>query len=264
LEFLKSNKLISHLTTTYYANQRRRKAARRSRLSSINEFEYSLYSQSGEDGILKEIFSRLPNNRFFVEFGVQSGEECNAGALARVYNWSGVMIECDDRDFGRLSAAYAQYNVRCLQEFITRENITTIFDRAGVPKDLDLLSIDIDGNDYWVWEAIAKSYNPSVVIVEYNATFGPEASLTQAYNPEHAWSKTDRSFGATLTALWKLGQRLGYSLIGTTTSGINAFFVRNDLVTASGFPALTPREGFHPNSGYLKWFPARPGVMVEV
>lgn len=215
------------------------------RFKDLNAYERRVLSQNGEDGILAEIFSRLPHARFFVEIGVEDGSQCNTALLAAHYGWQGVMIEADETMFGRLAARYAGLPVTCLNMFVNRENIDAALHDAGVPRSLDLLSIDIDGNDYYVWEATA-AFSPSVVVIEYNATFGPHASKTIAYDPAHVWRK-DRYYGASLAALTKLGARLGYALIGTDRRGINAFFVRRDLLAACGFPEKTPRDAWRPN-----------------
>jgi hypothetical protein len=215
------------------------------RLRSINTYERRVLSQNGEDGIISELFARIPNNRYFVEIGVEDGEQCNAALLARHCGWTGLMIEADAAQFNRLAEAYASLPVKCIELLVDRENIAPALEAVGVPKRFDLLSIDIDGNDYYVWEA-TTAFSPSVVVIEYNASFGPRASCTIEYNPSHYWRK-DRYYGASLTALAELGRRLGYALIGSDRRGINAFFVRRDLLPACGFDEKTPREAWRPN-----------------
>jgi hypothetical protein len=124
------------------------------RLADINAYEDRVYSQGGEDGIIKEIFARIPHRRFFVEFGVQDGSECNTALLAHTYNWHGIMIECDTASFGALQRRYAATAaVKCINAYVNRENVIDLFKGADVPTDFDLLSIDVDGNDYWIWDA---------------------------------------------------------------------------------------------------------------
>jgi len=215
--------------------------------NKINAYERKVYSQNGEDGILREIIRRIGSgSRYFVEFGVEDGIECNTAFLSRAFGWSGLLIEGSPEKFALLERNYEKYpRVRRMQSFITRENIVHLFKQAGVPKEFDLLSIDIDGNDYWIWEALGD-YKPRVAVIEYNATRPPPERWVIEYNPGHRWND-DGYTGASLSSLEALGKRLGYSLVGTDEKGINAFFIRNDLVTASRFPVLGPEAAYHPN-----------------
>ena len=217
--------------------------------NTLNAYERKVFSQNGEDGIVGEIFRRIgATDRFFVEFGVEAGLECNCAFLARRSGWSGVMIEGNPGFFRQLDANYAQLpGIKRVQAFITRENIAAIFEQAGVPREFDLLSIDIDGNDYWIWEALA-AYRPRVLVIEYNATRPPPERWVMAYDAAHRWND-DGYAGASLASLEALGHRLGYALIGTEEKGINAFFLRSDVLAASGFPQLTAQRAFHRN-GY--------------
>jgi hypothetical protein len=231
------------------------------RLADLNAFERRVLSQNGEDGIIAELFTRIPNNRFFVEIGVEDGEQCNTALLARYYGWKGLMIEANAGMFQRLKTRYELVPVNVLNLLVSRENIAQTLEGVDVPKTLDLLCIDIDGNDYYVWEALG-AYCASVVVIEYNAAFGATASKTIAYDPEFAWDKS-RFYGASLTALAKLGDRLGYGLIGTDRRGINAFFVRRDLLGICGFPEKSPREVWRRNV-LLGLLPEGSGRIYEV
>jgi len=199
-----------------------------SRFASINEFEHRVTSQNGEDGIIAEIFRRIrTTNRYFVEFGVQDGAECNTAQLA-LAGWSGLLIEGDPVLQARLATRYENNTtVKTVQEFITAENIASVFERNGVPASFDLLSIDIDGNDYWVWKAIAVR-RPRAVVIEYNATMPPPVSRTIPYDPKFRFDETDY-FGASLAALARLGREKGYTLVACDSRGINAFFVDDAL-----------------------------------
>ena len=181
---------------------------------TINAYERRRSSQNGEDGIIAEIFRRLepgPGGRFFVEFGVSDGRECNGAALVRD-GWSGLMIEGDPRIFQSLSRTYAGASgLRLLNAYVTAENIATLLRENGVPDAFDLLSIDIDGNDYLIWEALA-AFRPRVVVIEYNAAHPPPERWVMAYNAEHRWSGSGY-YGASLASLEAQGQRLGYALI---------------------------------------------------
>jgi hypothetical protein len=111
------------------------------------------------------------------------------------------------------------------REFVTAENIETLLDKHGVPREFDLLSIDVDGNDFWIWKAIGR--RPRVVVVEYNAAFGPGDSRAIVYDRDFRWDGTEY-FGASLLALARLGREKGYDLVACDSRGVNAFFVRAD------------------------------------
>lgn len=232
--------------------ERIRNAAMRTmlnRFASINEFESRTSSQNGEDGILAEILRRMRiGTGFFVEFGVQDGSVCNTARLA-ANGWSGVYIEADDADAAALAARHAANpRIVVVHGFVTAENICDIFARAGVPTEFDLLSIDIDGNDYWVWRALA-AYKPRIVVIEYNAEHAPPERWVMQYDPAHRWDKTTY-YGASLESYAALARSKGFSLVGTEKTGVNAFFVRDDCLRASGFRALTAAQGYHPVGYY--------------
>lgn len=189
-------------------------------LDDLTAYERRVFSQNGEDGIIDAIFRKIgPTNRYFVEFGVQDGSECNTRLLAERHGWRGLLMdgghENSDRSLRR--------------EFITAENINDLFARYAVPAEFDLLSIDIDGNDYWVWRALDTRFRPRVVIIEYNAAEGPERVSTIEYAPAFRWGGTDY-MGASLGALVAVSRDRGYTLVACDSRGVNAFFVRNDLV----------------------------------
>jgi len=193
----------------------------------ITHFHKSVFTQNGEDGIIEEIFDRIGvTNQYFVEFGVHGVK--NNSTYLLVKNWRGLWIggreetrKNIERKFGHsISTGNLMYAVR----WITRENIEQIFQEHNVPQHFDFLSIDIDGNDYWIWQAI-ENYSPRVVCIEYNATYPADVSWVMAYNAEHTWDGSSY-FGAYLRALEELGRRKGYALVGCDFTGCNAFFVR--------------------------------------
>lgn len=216
------------------------------RMDVLNQYEKRVYSQNGEDGIIEEIFSRIGTaNRYCVEFGVGDGSECMIKKLVTQHGWSGLAMEGDLNSCNKMSADYAAYpQVIIKNELITKENISRLFEENGVPKEFDLLSIDIDGNDYWVWQALSI-YTPRLVVIEYNAAFPPPQKMVIAYQPDFKWGGTTY-YGASLSSLAILGTRLGYALVGTDSKGVNAFFVRRDLLLQSGFPERTPEQAYHP------------------
>lgn len=194
----------------------------------LRNFESKTFSQNGEDGIIQEIFRRLKMEQgVFVEFGAESGRECNCARLAREQEWSGFFIEANLKSFEKLRSRYeTRPHVKCAQAWITSSNIETLFSSLGVPREFELLSIDIDGNDYWVWKAI-NSYHPIVVVIEYNASYPPPARWVMVEKDDHDWDGTTH-FGASLASLAVLGEQKGYRLIGTNSNGVNAFFLRSD------------------------------------
>jgi len=212
----------------------------------LEPVQANVSSQQGEDAMLREIFYRIGRGRrYFVEFGVEDGSVCNTALLASRYGWGGLYIEADARDAATLRKRWAhRSDIAVRQEFVTAENIAGIFAQAGVPEEPDLLSIDIDGNDYWVWKALA-GYRPRAVVIEYNAAYPPPYRWIMAYNPNHRWDRTSY-FGASLSALAELGTRLGYALIGTDGNGLNAFFLRRDQLPESGLVELSPEQAYHP------------------
>jgi glycosyltransferase involved in cell wall biosynthesis len=202
----------------------------------LTPFELRVFSQNGEDGVLAEILTRIGVGvRTFVEFGVESGAEGNCVSLADLLGWQGVFIDCDEVFFPRLERKYrGNANVRTLQAMVTPENVEELFAAAGVPAEPDILSIDVDGADYWIWEAL-EAHRPRVVVIEYNSAIDPRRRLVQPRD-HPGWDGTD-FFGASLGALRALGERKGYRLVHTELSGVNAFFVRDDLVEGRFGPA---------------------------
>lgn len=213
-------------------------------MSELNQYEKKVYSQNGEDGIIEEIFNRIgTTNKYFVEFGVETGEECNARYLHEK-GWKGLMIEGSEEMHSRLKDNYDD-NVQTVHSFITKDNIVDIFKSAQVPTELDLLSVDIDGNDYWVLKSILEGgYEPQVIVVEYNAIYPPPAQWIMKYNAEHVWDGTSYQ-GASLQSLYQLCLHYGYLLVGTDSRGVNAFFVRH-TVEGINLPMLKPHEAYHP------------------
>ncbi len=198
----------------------------------LNRFEFQVYSQSGEDGIIAEIFKRIgTTNRFFVECGAGNGYECNSLYLL-MQGWTGLWIEANPRSCRSIRHAHKDAIDRqrlFLKEApATAETIETILREANTPPEPDFLSIDIDGNDYWIWKSI-QSFRPRVVVIEYNALHRPPVEWIMPENNTHQW-KRDAYYGASLSSMETLGKEKGYTLVGCNFSGGNAFFVRNDLI----------------------------------
>lgn len=193
---------------------------------------FKVYSQHDEDGIIEEIFRRIgTRDKFFVEFGVGDGlENCTTYCLLK--SWRGVWIDgsaaCMEAIQKNLAFAIKGGFLRTKYSFITAENIEGLFAELQVPEEFDFLSVDIDRNDYWVWDAIRK-YRPRVVAIEYNASFKQTAACVIPYDPSASWDWTNYS-GASLKALELLGRQKGYELVGCNYTGVTSFFVRRDLL----------------------------------
>ena len=200
-------------------------------LADLRSHEARVYSQCGEDGLIRRIFERIGStNRYFVEFGAKDGCALSNTANLRLHHgWTGLLMEGD----ARLAGQHVEH------EFVTAENVNGLFARYGVPHSFDLLSIDIDGNYYWVWKAI-RGYQPRVLVIEYNIFFGPHETKTIRYNAGHAWDESGYH-GASLGALRKLGQDEGLCAGGHRQLGPNAFFVKNSELPA-GFRERPTRE----------------------
>lgn len=215
--------------------------------------EFSVHSQHGEDGLILFLLGRIGTpHRFFVEFGVQDGGECNTANLSFNFGWQGLLMEAERQDAVRARELYERriYRdgqvVRVAREHVRPDNFNALLQQYGVPEEIDLLSIDIDGNDYWVWKAL-EVVSPRLVVIEYNASLGPERPLTIPYDPEFRYPDKYGSplyHGASIAALAKLGQQKGYALVGCESWGVNAFFLRADLLTSELQP-LAPEEAFY-------------------
>jgi hypothetical protein len=213
----------------------------------LRNFEKRFSSQNGEDGVLEEVFRRVgTKNRYFVEIGAETGAECNCARLA-AEGWQGLFVEADPSFFAQLQQRFAGHaGVSCRQAVVTSANAEAILAEEGVPADLDLLSIDIDGNDYWVWAAI-RAWRPRGVVIEYNASHAPPARWVMKEDPAYRWDGTTY-YGASLASLAALARQKGYALVGTGSTGVNAFFVREDLAALYHYcpPTHGPYPGGHP------------------
>ena len=189
----------------------------------LRHAELSVFSENGEDGVIQAMLERIgEGSRTFVEIGTGDGRQCNCAFLASVLDWSGIFIEADAADCALLADRYADApGVAVINARVSPETVNGLL--ANAPPEPDVLSIDIDGDDYWVWEAIT-CIAPTVAVIEYNAALPRASRLVQ---PRHhgPWDGTD-GFGASLGALEMLGRSTGYVLVHTDLAGVNAFFVR--------------------------------------
>jgi hypothetical protein len=206
--------------------------------------EFSVYSQNGEDGLLLSLLEQTgAASKTFVEIGVEDARECNTAILAFLLGWDGLMLEANPMAADaalRLAArllARKRNRLQIRQAFVTAENVNGLIEEGGFGGELGVLSIDVDGVDYWLWKAI-RVVSPRVVVIEYNASFGATRAVTVPYKPDFRCHPGGLYHGASLAALSLLGRQLGYVLVAVESAGVNAFFVRQDLCP----PALAGRS----------------------
>ena len=196
--------------------------------------EFRVFSQWGEDGIIQRLLLEVSVERkLFVEFGVQDYTEANTRFLLVNDNWYGLVMDGDAGHIAtvRRDPVYWRYNLKAERAFVDRDNVNDLIRGNGIEGDIGLLSIDIDGNDYWVWKAIT-CVRPRILVLEYNALFGPRAAVTVPYDPTFFRTRAHYSnlfWGASLEALTRLSRDKGYILVGCNNAGNNAFYVRADL-----------------------------------
>ena len=214
---------------------------------------YKVYSQNEEDGIIREIFNRIDTtNKTFVELGVGNGLENNTLTLL-FENWKGLWIEGSQQNADNIKNNFVntisrrQLTVVC--SYITRNNINDLISSHLPDKKIDLLSLDIDGNEYHIFEGIS-SIEPRVVVIEYNAKFPPPIVFCMRYNEKHIWDSTD-NFGASLKFLEMRLKEKGYALVGCNLTGSNAFFVRQDLIKDRFCDPFTAENHFEPARYWL-------------
>ena len=222
--------------------------------SEINNKEFKVYSQNGEDGILLYIFSKIGiTNKRFVEIGIEGGRECNSANLIINFGWNGLLIDGNEggvlmaKKYYRNDKGISDNRIKIINEFITRENVNLILKENGIMGEIDMLSIDIDGNDYWILEAI-NNINPRVIIIEYNASIPKDKSLTVKYDPKFDRFKKHRSawyHGASLKAITKLANKKGYVLVGCDSTGCNAFYIKKDILKGK-LKEISVKDAFYP------------------
>ncbi len=208
--------------------------------ADLKSLERNVYSQFGEDGIVEWIFSKVtPRHRFCVEFGAWDGRNnSNTFNLIANHGWKAVQIEADARkfrDLQRTAQAYPGITPVCARVGTDGDTaLDRILERHGVPQDFDLLSIDIDGNDHDVWEAMVR-FHPTLVIIEHNETFPPEVAYVD---------RGGRGYiGSSAAAQTALAARKGYALLGCTA--LNCFFLPEPLFAVLGVKPQTVEEAFH-------------------
>jgi len=232
-------------------------------LPELADVEFRCYSQNGEDGVLLYFFSLIgTTNRKAVELCAGSGLECNTANLIINHGWQGLLIDGDPAQIAIGNDFYA----RCARTrlappalaaaWVTAENVNTLLASHGFVGEIDLLSLDLDGIDYWIWRAL-DAIRPRVVVLEFNALLGPQKRLTIPYDPDFRLDFSQKPYrcGASLPAFVRLGREKGYRLVGVQSLGFNAFFVR-DGTGEELLPELSVEECFTGNQRLRGWSPA--------
>ena len=226
---------------------------------AFGDIEFRNYSQNGEDGILWYIFSVVgTTNKQCVEICAGTGEQCNTSNLIINHGWIGMLFDGVEANVARGRQIFAShpdtshYPPQFVHAWITAENVDSLIGDNGFRGEIDLLSLDIDGIDYWLWNAL-EVVSPRVVIAEVQAIWGSARSVTVPYRPDFR-AGFFKGFGiysgASLPAFVKLAKRKGYRLVGCQRYGFNAVFLRND-VGQREFPEVSARDCF--NHPFAKW-----------
>jgi hypothetical protein len=266
----KSNKVSQILLSMQYKEM----LAQHLPLPTFDEIEFRVFSQYGEDGILLYIFSLIgTTNKRCVELCGGYGKDNTANLIIN-HGWQGLFFDGSEKSIRKGQQFYARcadakmWPPKLVHSWITTENINALLQTQGVVGEIDLLSLDMDGVDYWVWKAI-ECITPRVVVLEYNPVLGPDVSVTIPYKPDfetehngvsllryHARrvvntflekriaDRLDNYYGASLSAFVKLGKQKGYRLVGCERYGFNAFFVREGI-GEEVLPKVAPSECFH-------------------
>lgn len=188
----------------------------------LERYEKQIYSQNGEDGIteilLKILYNNDSKNKYYVEFGVENGMECNTRILREKYKWKGLLMDGSNQN----------EDINLNKEFINRENVVSLFEKYNVPKHINYLCVDIDSNDFYCLHEILKNYTVDIIVCEYNGTHLPTEDKVIKYKSTFMWDGSNY-FGTSLLAVTKLCNKFGYSLVYCDKRGVNSFFVKNDI-----------------------------------
>jgi hypothetical protein len=240
--------------------QYRQLAASGQRLPDFSEVEFRSTSQNGEDGIIHYIFSLIgTESRKAVEICAGDGTECNSANLILNHGWEALLVDGDPESIERGQAFYGRCQdtfsspPRLVASWLTRENVNAVVAGNQFAGDIDFLSLDIDGMDFWIWKAL-DVVTPRLVLLEFNPVWGPEASVAVPYDPEFRIDYTRQPYycSASLHAFVKLARTKGYRLVGVQRLGFNAFFLR-DGVGEAYFPGIDPVECFRRSPRLRRW-----------
>jgi hypothetical protein len=217
-------------------------------IKSLSDVEFSVFSQFGDDGIIQYLIHNLDlPNKTFIEFGVEDFTESNTRFLMINNNYKGFVMDGDKKNIDRIKLQYYywKYDLTAKAKFINRKNINELINQQNFDKDVGVLHIDLDGNDFYIWQEI-NVIEPIIVIVEYNSVFGKDRAISVPYNKNFVRNVAHYSnlfFGASLKSFYELAKRKGYSFIGCNSAGNNAYFIRNDKLN-NNVKAVSIDDGF--------------------
>jgi hypothetical protein len=201
--------------------------------SSISQFEFKVFSQFGDDGIIQHLIHHADIDvETFIEFGVEDYSESNTRFLLMSNNWKGLVMDGSQENIQQIKRQqyYWKHDLKAVDSWIDRDNINTVLHDNGFSGSLGLLSIDVDGNDYWIWESI-DVVQPAIVIVEYNSVFGASYAITIPYDRTFHRTKAHYSnlyWGASLPALCRLAETKHYAFVGSNSAGNNTYFIKKE------------------------------------
>ena len=204
------------------------------KIKDLSEVEFQVYSQWGEDGIIDWLVSKSPDiPKSFLEIGTENYKESNTRFLLLNKNWDGFIIEADKSSVKDIKSQriYWRHNLTVENKFVSQNNINTIIKKNNIPRKLGLLSLDIDGVDYWILKKLSV-LDPSIIICEYNSLFGQKKAITVPYKNNYIRSNEHFSnlfYGASIRAFIDLLKKRNYFFIGTNSAGNNAFFVKQNI-----------------------------------
>lgn len=206
-------------------------------LEKIEDVEFKIFSQFGDDGIIQFLIDKLEigyDYQNFIEFGVEDYSEANTKFLLLNNNWSGFILDSSDKNIESIKKKnyFWKYDLEAKQSFVKKENINELILNSSMKnKKIGILSIDIDGNDYWIWKEISV-IDPMIVIIEYNSTFGQNHKISIPYDKNFDRSKAHYSnlyWGASIEALKFLASKKGYKFLTTNSAGNNAYFIKENI-----------------------------------
>tara|TARA_B100001175_G_C19502026_1_gene638659 strand:+ start:960 stop:1832 length:873 start_codon:yes stop_codon:yes gene_type:complete len=207
------------------------------KIEKIEDIEFKIFSQFGDDGIIQYLVYKL-NIEYeyhnFIEFGVEDYTEANTKFLLLNNNWSGLILDSSKNNIEKIKKRnfFWRFELEAIECFITKDNINSIISQSKFnKKKIGILSIDVDGNDYWIWREM-DIIDPLIVIIEFNSTFGFKNKISIPYNSEFERSKAHHSnlyWGASLEAFKFLAKQKGYKFFTTNSAGNNAYFVKDNI-----------------------------------
>ncbi len=193
---------------------------------NIESYKKNVFSQFGQDGLLEKLFEIInPINKFFVEFGSSGNDEGDGNtAYLRRFGFDGLLMNNTEHPYGG-EIPNKKYDLKI--ETVTAENINELFKKYSIPECFDFLSIDVDGNDYWIWKALSDYYKPSIVCIEINPHIDINKSIVQKYDSNWIWGG-NCAFGSSIKAMFNLGMSKNYSLIACC--GADLIFIRDKSI----------------------------------